>query len=175
MEPRRIVVVGGTNLPELKKALAEEQGVDFVRQPEPRGTADAARRALAKLPKSGGDVMILCGDAPLVRGRSLARALATHRKRRSAVTVVTAMADDPFGLGRIVRGPRGRLERIVEEKDATREERRIREVNSGGFVLGLETLRRLLPKIRRGNVQKEYYLTDMVEAFNLCAEHPNAP
>lgn len=160
LRPAGIVVVGGARLPDLRRGLADE-GVAFARQPVPRGTADAVRRALPKLPRKDADVVILCGDAPLITSQSLRDARTLHRRRRAAVTVLTATVPDPTGLGRIVRDARGRLARIVEEKDATSEERSITEVNAGQYVVRVEDLRQLLPRVGTDNAQGEYYLTDL--------------
>jgi bifunctional UDP-N-acetylglucosamine pyrophosphorylase/glucosamine-1-phosphate N-acetyltransferase len=161
LKPAGIAVVGGAGLPALRRALQDER-LAFARQPEPHGTADAVRKALRHLPRSGADVVILCGDAPLVRGSSLRRALGQHRRRKAELTVLTAELADPTGLGRILRNGQGELLRVVEERDATAEERALTEVNAGQYVVRVETLRRLLPRIGRDNAQGEYYLTDLV-------------
>ena len=160
--PRGLVVVGGQNLPDLKAGLEGEEDIVYVRQARPRGTADAVKKALSVLPARGADVLILCGDVPLIRGTSLKRVLAAQRRKQPSLTVVTAEVADPTGLGRIVRDGRRRFQGIVEEKDATEDQRRITEINSGIFVLPVGELRKLLPKIRADNAQKEYYLTDLV-------------
>ena len=162
LNPRRIVIVGGKNLPLLKRALSDEDDLTFVKQVNPQGTAHAVRFALNALPKTGGEVMILNGDGPLVRGASLRRTLGDHRKGGYLVTVISAMLEDGDALGRIVRDPKGRFERIVEAKDATLEELEIREINAGQYVVGMAALRRLLPRIKNKNRQKEYYLTDLI-------------
>ena len=161
LKPAGIAVVGGARMPELRRALKDE-GVAFARQPEPKGTADAVRKVLRHLPKAGADVVILCGDAPLVRGSSLRQALSLHRRRRAELTLVTAELAEATGLGRILRDARGDLDQVVEERDATPLQRAIREVNAGQDVVRVETLRRLLPRIGRENTQGEYYLTDLV-------------
>jgi bifunctional UDP-N-acetylglucosamine pyrophosphorylase/glucosamine-1-phosphate N-acetyltransferase len=163
LNPQRIVVVGGKNLPFLKAALKDEPGVKLVRQPKPRGTAHALKYGLAALPEQRGrDVMILNGDGPLVRSESLAETLRQHRDHRSDVTVISARFQNPVGMGRIVRDGDGRFLRIVEEKDATDAERLITEINAGQYVVRTEALRKLLPQIGTSNAQGEYYLTDLV-------------
>ncbi len=160
--PRRVVVVGGRHLPAMRAALAGEPRLGFVRQAEPRGTAHAVKQALRLLPAGRSDVAILNGDGPLIRGSSLQAALDRHRASGADVTVVSARAGDPAGLGRIVRDSAGRFVRIVEEKDASASECEIREINSGQYFVRVEALRRLLPRIGRDNAQGEYYLTDIV-------------
>lgn len=163
LDPKRVCVVGGRHLPKLKEALGKEAGIRFALQRKPLGTAHAVKQALGELPKRGGDVFILCGDIPLITAASLKRALSTHRRKKADVTVVTAEVPDPHGLGRIVRDGKGRVTAIVEEKDADEQTRQIREINTGGFVVRLEALHRLIPAIGRNNAQREYYLTDLVE------------
>lgn len=174
LRPAGVVVVGGDNLPALRKALAEERPA-FVRQPRPLGTGDAARRALRRLPRTGADVLILCGDVPLVTGRTLRGLLAHHRRRKADVTVLTAEVPDPAGLGRILRDRRGRFLGIVEERDAGPEERGIHEVNAGQMVVRVEALRRLLPRLRSDNAQGELYLTDLAGLAGARAAAWRAP
>lgn len=173
LKPERIVVVGGKRLEEVKQALREEPGLTFVRQPKPSGTAHAVKYAMKALPTRGAcDVMILNGDGPLVTTASLKRALAKHRRVAAEVTVISAKLPDPTGLGRIVRDTRGRFVEVVEERDATPEQRGISETNAGQYVVRLDALRRLLPKVKNRNAQKEYYLTDLIGLASKVAAVP---
>jgi bifunctional UDP-N-acetylglucosamine pyrophosphorylase/glucosamine-1-phosphate N-acetyltransferase len=162
LRPNRIVIVGGRALPLLRAAFGGEEDLEFVRQVRPLGTAHAVVSALPRLPKRGADVLILNGDCPLVRGRSLRALLTRHRRRGAELSLATATVPEPEGLGRILRGPGGGLLRIVEERDATEEERLVQEINAGQYVVGVEALRRMLPGIGRANAQGEFYLTDLV-------------
>jgi bifunctional UDP-N-acetylglucosamine pyrophosphorylase/glucosamine-1-phosphate N-acetyltransferase len=163
LNPERIVVVGGKNLPYLKAALSEERDVQLVRQPKPLGTAHAVKFGLEALSgERGKDVIILNGDGPLVRHESLSETLREHRDARADVTVISAKFRDPSGMGRIVRDDQGRFLRIAEEKDANESERGICEINAGQYVVRIEALRKLLPKVGTRNAQGEYYLTDLV-------------
>jgi len=158
---------------ELKQALSNEKGLDFVRQPKPLGTAHAVKHALKALPRTGaGDVMILNGDGPLVTASSLRRTLQRHRRARAQVTVISACLEDPTGLGRIVRDGRGRFLEVVEERDATPDQRAINEINAGQYVVERQALRRLLPRVNNRNAQKEYYLTDLVALADRVAAVP---
>lgn len=173
LKPDRIVVVGGRRLTEIKAALADEPGLSFARQPKPLGTGHAVKHALKALPKRGArDVMILNGDGPLVTAKSLKKTLSAHRRARAEVTVISAILDDPSGLGRVVRDARGRFLRVTEDKDTTPAEAEIREINAGQYVVQLNALQRLVPKIGRGNAQGEYYLTDLIE---MCAKAAAVP
>ena len=110
-----------------------------------------------------GTVLILCGDVPLVKLETLRSFIETYRKNESTLSVLTAVVEDPFGYGRILRNPEGWLERIVEEKDASEEEKTIREINTGIFCVKASFLKEGLREIGRENAQGEYYLTDLVE------------
>ena len=126
------------------------------------GTGDAARCGLKELAKGAGEVMVLCGDAPLIRPSTI-RALAAIRRRKKAVaSVMTGILLDPRGYGRIVRGPDGCVVKIVEEKDADDAIRRVQEVNSGTYVFDRAFLEAGLPRLTDMNAQREFYLTDLV-------------
>ena len=173
LKPDRIVIVGGKRLAEIKRALAGERGLAFAKQPRPLGTAHAVKHGMKALPKRGNrDVMILNGDGPLVTPESLRRTLSTHRRAKAEVTVISALFDDPSGLGRVVRDGRGRFERVVEDKDCSPEERTIHEINAGQYVVRLDALTRLIPKIGKSNAQGEYYLTDLI---GLCGKAAAVP
>ncbi|MAG56987.1 MAG: UDP-N-acetylglucosamine pyrophosphorylase [Planctomycetes bacterium] len=171
--PRSLIVVGGRGLPDIKRAMAAEDDLTFVRQPKPLGTANAVKHALKALPKRGAhEVLILNGDGPLVTSASLRKTLQTHRRRKAQVTVISAIVPEPTGLGRIIRDGRGRFLEVVEEKDATDDQREIPEINAGQYVVGLPDLHRLLPRIGRGNVQGEFYLTDLIGLADRVAAVP---
>ncbi len=111
-------------------------------------------------------VMILCGDTPLIRGETLQAMLDQHRRSGAALTLMTTLPDDPFGYGRIVTGPDGRVLEIVEEKDATEEQRRIREINAGIYLARRDLLFSALREVGTDNSQGEVYLTDIVAIAN---------
>ncbi|HYC78101.1 MAG TPA: NTP transferase domain-containing protein [Planctomycetota bacterium] len=163
LAPRRLVVVAGKRLPEVKAAFAGQRDVAFALQPHPKGTADAVAHGLDVLPKAAGDVVVLCGDVPLLTAETLKALLTAHRRARAGVTALVAVVEDPTGLGRIVRDAKGGFVRIVEEKDADVETRRIREINAGVYVFDAKRLRAHLKKVRPNNVQGELYLTDVLE------------
>src|SRR5690348_13370400 len=126
LAPRRVVVVHGHGAEQVRAAFAE-QDVEWVLQAEQLGTGHAVRTALPKL-SGDGEVLILYGDVPLVRPATLKRLADAARE---GVAVMTTELDDPSGYGRVLRTPAGRVERIVEEKDASSSERAVREVNAG--------------------------------------------
>lgn len=159
--PRPIVVVGHGR--EQVAAALEGQDVEIAVQAEQLGTGHAVMQAEPFLAPTGGanaEVLVLCGDAPLIRPQSLAVLLEEHRGRGRAATVMTAVPDEPGSLGRVVRDAAGGLERIVEVGDATPRELEIREINSGIYCFQLEPLRGALGRLGRDNAQRQYYLTD---------------
>jgi bifunctional UDP-N-acetylglucosamine pyrophosphorylase/glucosamine-1-phosphate N-acetyltransferase len=158
----RIVVVVGKGADRVRETF-RARGWEFVEQPERRGTADAVRRAEAQLRGFGGEVIVLAGDVPLLRGETLATMRRRHRAERAAVTVLTARLPDPSGYGRILRSATGEFLGIVEEKDATPAQRAVDEVNSSVYCFQAPDLVAVLGEIRADNAQGEYYLTDAVE------------
>ena len=106
------------------------------------GTGDAARCGLAELPAGAKEVVVLCGDAPLIRPATIRALLAVRRRKGAVASVLTGILDDPKGYGRIVRNPDGTVARIVEEKDADEAVRKIREVNSGTYAFDRAFLER---------------------------------
>ena len=157
LNPRKTFVVHGHGAEQVRAAFAQAP-VEWVLQPEQLGTGHAVQQAMTHVNR-GGDVLILYGDVPLVRADSLKRLVDAARQ---GVAVMTTELDDPRGYGRIVRDSSGGVERIVEEKDASGDERAIREVNAGFIALDAKRLQAWLGKIGNRNAQKEYYLTDVV-------------
>jgi bifunctional UDP-N-acetylglucosamine pyrophosphorylase/glucosamine-1-phosphate N-acetyltransferase len=126
------------------------------------GTGDAARVGLSVVSPRAREVVVLCGDAPLLRPRTLRALVAARRKAKAAASVLTGILSDPSGYGRVVRSPDGAVARIVEERDADASLRRIQEVNSGTYAFDRAFLARNLPRLTDVNAQREYYLTDLV-------------
>ncbi|MBQ3051389.1 MAG: NTP transferase domain-containing protein [Clostridia bacterium] len=142
-------------------------------QRERLGTGHAVMMALDYLNASDADnVLILNGDAPFMDAATIAESLALHEANGNAVTVISARLDEPFGYGRIVQGADGSFERIVEQKDATDEEKAIRNVNSGAYWFRREDLISSLGKLTTDNAAGEYYLTDTI--YILKQEGTNA-
>ena len=163
----RIVVVVGHGRAQVEAALRARFGdaVEFAVQSEQRGTGHAVACAMETLAGFEGEVAILCGDSPLLEAGAL-EALRAARRAPGAgpVAVLTGELDDPTGYGRILRDAGGRVIGIREHKDATAEERAIREWNAGVYVVDAAFLRRALPNLSPRNAQRELYLTDIVEA-----------
>ena len=177
--PRRIVAVVGHQreevgahvhelLPEAVLAIQEEQ----------RGTGHAVRMAMDAVVANGerpsGTVLVAYADTPLLQGESLVRFAEEHEAAQRAVSILSGLVDDPFGYGRVVRNADGDVEAIVEERDATIEQRAIREINSGILAFDAEFLLDALPRIGNDNAKGEYYLTDTVHLARQAGLHVGA-
>ena len=159
----QIAVVVGHGGAQVRQHLSEiaPQSVP-VTQTEQRGTGHAVRTALTALSGLSGTVVVLNGDIPLLRASTLWNLVHTHEQAAAAATVLTATVPDPTGLGRIVRGADGAVTGIVEERDATPEQRAIQEINSGAYAFDVEALLLALGKLSTDNDQGEEYLTDVI-------------
>jgi len=137
-------------------------GLTTALQPQQRGTGHAVACGAAGLVDFEGDVLILYGDVPLIRAETLAELIGRHRAETADLSLLTIRFQDPKGYGRILRGPDGRVVGIVEEKDATPDQRAITEVNPGVYCVRTSILLPLLDRLRPDNAQGELYLTDIV-------------
>ena len=155
-----IVVVG--HKAEIVKAHLGEN-IKSVYQEDQLGTGHAVMCCQEFLKNKSGRVIVLAGDAPLITSETISRVFEHHIENGYSATVLTADALDPTGLGRIIRNSEGSIEKIVEHKDASEEERMIKEVNSANYCFNIEDLQYALKKIDNNNAQKEYYLTDTIE------------
>jgi bifunctional UDP-N-acetylglucosamine pyrophosphorylase/glucosamine-1-phosphate N-acetyltransferase len=158
---KTVVVVG--HQADLIKERFKDPHVQFVLQREQLGTGHAVLQAVPLLRGFTGMILILCGDVPLVKANTLLSFMEHSRGKESILSVLTAVVENSFGYGRILRNGEGWLERIVEEKDASEEERLIREINTGIFCVRSSFLIDGLRGIGKENAQGEYYLTDLVE------------
>lgn len=136
--------------------------VAYAVQTEQLGTGHAVRCAKEMIGDTGATI-ILCGDTPLITGDTLKRLADTHMKEGNAVTVLSAIVEDSTGYGRIIRDAYGEFEKIVEQKDASEEEQRVKEINSGMYIFDSEELSKSLELITNDNAAGEYYLTDTIE------------
>ncbi len=157
----RIIPVLGYKYKLVQSALKEEP-VECVLQLQQLGTAHAVLQCRDTLQNFNGNILILYGDVPLITVETLAKLLSVHDEQDSLGTILTADLSDPKGYGRVIRDVNGNLSKIVEEKDATEEERAIQEINSGIYVFKSWTLFNLLPMVGNNNSQNEYYLPDVL-------------
>ncbi|MEX0713870.1 MAG: NTP transferase domain-containing protein [Pirellulales bacterium] len=155
-----VLLVVGYRSADVRAAVGGRPGVRFVEQAEQLGTGHAVMVCRPELAGHQGPVLIVTGDSPMIQADSLLRLLDEFDRRRPACLLGTAHRDDPAGLGRIVRDREGNFLDIVEEKDATPDQRRIREVNLSCYVFAGPDLLYALDHIRPANSQAEYYLTD---------------
>jgi bifunctional UDP-N-acetylglucosamine pyrophosphorylase/glucosamine-1-phosphate N-acetyltransferase len=156
----RLVVVVGHKAEQVKAALSHHADVEFALQSEQLGTGHAVMMTRDQLASHAGPVLVLTGDTPLLTAKSLAGLLKEREEHEASCVVGTARTEHNEGLGRIVRDAAGEFVRIVEQKDATPEERRITEINTGCFAFDGPSLFAALDNVRPNNVQSEYYLTD---------------
>lgn len=167
---REVVVIGsGAQL--VRETVS---GVEFVVQEEQLGTGHAVLSAKKNFEKSEGIVLILCGDTPLLTDNLLKNFTAAHENSKCAATVLTAKMPDATGYGRIIREDDGSFKKIVEEKDATELEKKIREVNAGVYCFDVKKLFGALEKVKNDNAQGEYYLPDVLTILKDAGEKVGA-
>jgi bifunctional UDP-N-acetylglucosamine pyrophosphorylase/glucosamine-1-phosphate N-acetyltransferase len=169
----RVVVVVGHGSTRMTKTLAEARSpavpIEVVEQPVQRGTGDALSVALTAFNDDDGeldDLLVLPGDTPLLRPNTLVDLLTAHRQSSAAATLLTARLADPSGYGRVVRSRDGRVAGIVEDVDATEQERAIDEVGTSIYVFRRSVLAPALRRVSPDNAQGEYYLTDVVAVLH---------
>src|SRR6266550_1822345 len=161
--PGKIYVVVGHQAAEVERAVQTEIGdtAEFVTQTDQRGTGDAVMAARAQLENSDSLVLVLSGDVPLIRAETLENFIDQHRAGDAACSILSVRLENPTGYGRIVRDENDQLVRIVEQKDATPEEQKIKEINSGIYCFAARKLFAALKRVEPSNKQGEYYLTDV--------------
>ncbi len=153
-----VVVVIGKGADQVKE---EVKDVVFALQSEQLGTGHAVMQAEPNL-TGNGHTIVLCGDTPLITTETIASFMDMHIESENDISVLTALFDNPFGYGRIVKDAKNEIEKIVEQKDCTDEEVMIQEINSGIYCFKTEVLREYLNEISNNNAQNEYYLTDII-------------
>lgn len=154
------IVVVGYGKEQITERYQDAADVEFVEQPEQKGTGHAVMCCRPLLEGFTGQTLILCGDAPLIRTETLKVLLEKHEQEKSAVTLATAVMQDPAGYGRIIRDGYGNIQGILEHNDCNERQRAITEVNPGYFCFQTPQLLTALDKITPNNVKNEYYLTD---------------
>ena len=157
----KVCAVVGHKAETVKEVLGDV--CEFALQAEQKGTGHAVMQAIDVIKNSKGEVVILNGDTPLITAETINKAIEYHKNNGNQATVITAILDDATGYGRIVRDNDGSVLKIVEQKDASKEEKKINEVNSGMYVFDAQPLVYALDKITPNNAQGEYYLTDTLE------------
>lgn len=167
VHPEHLVAVVGHQRDQVAPAveqIAEQMHVEIRQavQEEQNGTGHAVQVGLSAIPDFDGTVVVTNGDVPLLTPETLQALVEKHEQERAAVTVLSLEFDNPTGYGRIIRGEAGDVLEIVEEKDATDEQRKVREVNSGVFAFDAAVLRNALERVTPDNAQGEFYITDVL-------------
>jgi UDP-N-acetylglucosamine diphosphorylase/glucosamine-1-phosphate N-acetyltransferase len=161
LNPQRVLVVVGYQAEEVEQACAGRP-VEFVEQKEQLGTGHAVLQAQAALADFEGDVLVLCGDMPLIQSSTLQALLHLHHETGAKCTLLSLKANGSKDFGRIIRGAEGAVQRIVEVRDASEQEKTVDEYNSGVYCFDKGILFKTLASVGSSNTQGEYYLTDTV-------------
>ncbi len=159
-------VVVGYKKETVMAAIPADERISFIEQKEQNGTGHAVMVCAELFKDFEGDLLILCGDIPLLSEETLQRLLSTHRENEAACTVLTIKLEDPASYGRIIRDGNDQVVKIVEYKDATLQEKEIDEINTGIYCFDSKLLFSSLHKIDNNNNQQEYYLTDTLGILN---------
>ncbi|GAE31745.1 bifunctional UDP-N-acetylglucosamine diphosphorylase/glucosamine-1-phosphate N-acetyltransferase GlmU [Halalkalibacter hemicellulosilyticus] len=162
------IAVVGFGAEVVQEQLGEQ--VSYVVQEEQLGTGHAVMQAADLLEQKEGITLVLCGDTPLLTAHTLNELLECHERESAKVTVLTAKAEDPSGYGRVIRNEHGLVERIVEQKDASKEELEVQEINTGTYCFDNALLFKALKQVGNDNAQGEYYLPDVIEILKKQGE-----
>jgi len=165
LKPQAIIVIVGHQAEEVERAAIAEAGelVRSVMQAQQRGTGDAVESARSELENSDSLVLVLSGDVPLIKSETLRKFIEYHNNAGAACSILSVRLENPAGYGRIIRDANESFQKIVEHRDATDEQRQVREINSGIYCFDAKELYRALRKVEPANDQGEYYLTDVAE------------
>ena len=162
LNPDSITLVVGFQKNRVKNHIQNDD-VNYVSQEQQLGTGHAALQLENQLANQSGHLLILYGDAPNIKSSTLSPIIDEHIKENRNATLITAVLDDPTGYGRIIRNQDGDLLKIVEEKDCTPDEKKIKEWNPGIYIFKIPQLFSELKRIKSNNASNEYYLTDVIE------------
>lgn len=165
---KEIVTIVGHGAELVTEQLGEQS--EYALQAEQLGTAHAVLQSKNVLAEKEGVTIVVCGDTPLIKAETMEALFTHHEKTNAKATILTAVAENPFGYGRVIRNQNGHVEKIVEHKDATDEERLIKEINTGTYVFDNRLLFDALENVSNDNVQGEYYLPDVIEILKKQGE-----
>ena len=164
----KIVTVVGHGAEKVQQQLGEKS--EYALQAEQLGTAHAVQQTASLIEGLAGTTLVVCGDTPLIRPETMQALLDQHAETQAKATILTAIADNPAGYGRILRNDAGIVEKIVEQKDASPEEQQVKEINTGTYCFDNEALFEALKLVSNDNVQGEYYLPDVIEILQKQGE-----
>lgn len=159
---RQLVIVGYQG-EKVQQALSDLQGIEFVEQKEQLGTGHAVQQLMSSLADYQGDLLVLNGDAPLLRAETLQQLVLSHQKHQNAATLLTANLPNPQGYGRVFCHGNNRVSHIIEDRDCNSAQKQNRRVNAGIYCFNWQQLAAALPKLSTANDQQEYYLTEVVD------------
>ena len=172
LNTNRIVTVVGHGAEMVKETLGNKS--EYVLQAEQLGTAHAIQQADQLLGSLEGTTLVVCGDTPLIRPETIQALFDHHQKTNAKATILTAITDNPTGYGRILRDSTGQVSQIVEQKDATEEQRLVKEINTGTYCFDNKLLFETLKLVKNDNAQGEYYLPDVIEILQKQGEMVSA-
>lgn len=162
ISPKRRLVIVGYQAEQVKAALQSVPDLEFVEQTEQLGTGHAIQQLLPHLEDFQGDLLVLNGDVPLLRGQTLKHLIQKHKEHQNAATILTAQLSDPQGYGRVFCNGQNIVQQIVEDRDCSAAQKQNHRVNAGVYCFRWADLAAVLPKLQANNDQQEYYLTDAV-------------
>jgi len=165
LDPRQILVVVGHQAEEVEQATRAEVGelASFVVQEKQRGTGDAVESARSVLEDSDSLVLVLSGDVPMIKVETLKKLIEHHDSTPAKCSILSVRLENPSGYGRVIRDQNCNFQKIVEQRDATEEQRQVKDINAGIYCFEARDLFRALRKVEPANDQGEYYLTDVPE------------
>ncbi|WP_088008429.1 bifunctional UDP-N-acetylglucosamine diphosphorylase/glucosamine-1-phosphate N-acetyltransferase GlmU [Indiicoccus explosivorum] len=164
----KIVTVVGHGAEKVQEQLGSES--EYVMQEEQLGTAHAVQQAASLIEGLPGITLVVCGDTPLIRHETMQQLIEHHQDEKAKATILTAMAENPSGYGRIIRDAEDNVSKIVEQKDASPKERLVKEINTGTYCFDNEALFKALKQVSNDNAQGEYYLPDVIEILQKQGE-----
>lgn len=168
LDVSRIVTVVGHGAEKVREQLGDKS--EYVLQAEQLGTAHAVGQAEAILGELEGTTLVVCGDTPLIRPETMQALFEYHTAQKAKATILTAIAENPTGYGRVLRNADGQVAQIVEQKDASSEQQLVKEINTGTYCFDNKSLFKALKLVKNDNAQGEYYLPDVIEILQQQGE-----
>ena len=165
---RDIITVVGYKAAKIQELF--ENDVRFTVQEELLGSGDAVRGAMNRLEEKTENIVITCGDTPLISSDTFKKVIRKHIEEKASCTLLTCKTEDAFSYGRIVRDSKGKIEKIVEEKDLLEDQKNIKEINTGTYCFARKELEKFIKEIKKNDKKREFYLTDIVDIFRKNGE-----
>jgi len=169
-----VIVVVGYKQEVVKEILNDYSFISYAVQTEQLGTGHAVLSAEGSLKNFQGNILVCCGDVPMISSKSFINLIEFHNKNQSYATVLSAMFENPKGYGRLIRDTEKKLLEIVEEKDANEEQKSIKEINTGTYIFHSPSVFENLKSVGRTNAQNEYYLPDLIKIYNSLNQKTDA-